>query len=74
MKQEQTQQTPPQQEQNKFKATLHNLNNTADTTAEFDHNDISANKGMAILAYLDPLVLIPIFAEKGSKFARFHSN
>ena len=29
---------------------------------------------MAILAYFGPLVLIPIFAAKQSKFARYHSN
>ena len=50
------------------------FNNTADTTAEYDPNDIRKNKGMAILAYLSWLVLIPIFAAKGSKFARFHAN
>ena len=29
---------------------------------------------MSILAYFGPLVLIPIFAAKNSKFARYHSN
>ena len=64
----------PQQNQNNFNAAFQNLNNTADTTAEFDQNDINTNKGMAILAYFGPLVLIPIFAAKQSKFARYHSN
>ena len=50
------------------------LNNTADTTAEFDKADIDQNKGMSILAYFGPLVLIPILAAKNSKFARYHSN
>jgi len=50
------------------------LNNTADTTAEFDPQDIQNNKVMGILAYLSWLVLIPIFAAKDSKFARFHVN
>ena len=73
--QAQPQQTPhPQQNQNSFGETFQNLNNTADTTAEFDQNDINTNKGMAILAYFGPLVLIPIFAAKQSKFARYHSN
>ncbi len=67
-------QASPQQSQNNFNATFQNLNNTADTTAEFDQNDINANKGMAILAYFGPLVFIPIFAAKDSKFARYHSN
>lgn len=50
------------------------FNNTADTTSDFDQNDINQNKVMAILAYIGILVLIPIFAAKNSKFARFHSN
>ncbi len=53
---------------------INELNNTADTTAEYDQNDIEQNKVMAILAYLSWLVLIPIFAAKESKFARFHAN
>ena len=37
-------------------------------------DDAQQNKVMAILAYFGPLVLIPIFAAKESRFARFHSN
>ncbi len=62
------------QPQNDFSQKLRNLNNTTDTTAEFDAADINANKGMAILAYFGPLVLIPLLAAKGSRFARYHSN
>ena len=74
--QAQPQQAQPaaQAPQNDFSQKLQNLNNTADTTAEFDANDINSNKAMAILAYFGPLVLIPIFAAKQSKFARYHSN
>ena len=61
-------------QQTDYAAKLQNLNNTADSTAQFDAADIQQNKTMAILAYLGPLVLIPIFAAKGSKFARYHSN
>lgn len=50
------------------------INNTADTTASFDQNDINQNKVMAALSYLSILVLIPIFAAKESKFAQFHAN
>lgn len=53
---------------------LNNLNNTPDTTAEFDPSDIQNNKVMAILSYFGFLVLVPIFAAKDSKFARFHAN
>lgn len=48
--------------------------NTADTTASFDAADIQKNKGLSVLAYLSILILIPVFAAKGSKFARFHIN
>ena len=50
------------------------LNNTKDFTSEMDPQDIESNKVMGILAYLFWLVLIPIFAAKDSKFARFHVN
>lgn len=39
-----------------------------------DIDDASSNKVMAILAYFGILVLIPLFAAKESKFARFHVN
>ena len=54
--------------------TIKNLNNTNDFTEEFEQEDIQNNKTMAILAYIGILVLIPIFAAKESKFARFHAN
>lgn len=59
---------------NNFGAKIAGLNNTADTTAEYDSKDIEANKMMSLLAYLGPLVFIPMFAVKDSKYARFHSN
>ncbi len=68
------QEPAPVQNQNDFSQKLSELNNTADTTAEFDANDIANNKVMAVLAYLGILVLVPIFAAKDSKFARFHAN
>lgn len=51
-----------------------NLNNTADTTAQYDPQDIANNKAMGVLAYLGILVLVPILGAKQSKFARFHAN
>ena len=39
-----------------------------------DPADVEKNKVMAILAYLWILVLVPIFAAKDSKFARYHAN
>ena len=62
------------QNQQSFEQKFNNVTDTADTTAEFDQNDINQNKIMAILAYFGILVVIPIFAAKESKFARFHAN
>ncbi len=53
---------------------LNELNNTEDTTAQFDAQDIEQNKVMAVLAYLGWLVLVPILAAKNSKFAMYHAN
>ncbi len=57
-----------------FAAKIAQLNDTKDTTSEFDKEDIDNNKGMSILAYLSWLVLIPIFAAKKSRYAQFHAN
>lgn len=54
--------------------TFSNLNSTTESTAQFDPKDIEQHKGMSILAYFGPLVLIPILAAKDSPFARYHSN
>lgn len=50
------------------------LLNTKDFTEEFEQEDITSNKTMGILAYISWLVLIPLFAAKESKYARFHVN
>ena len=47
---------------------------TVTPEAELDPQDVSSNKLMAVLAYFGILVLIPLFAAKESKFARFHVN
>lgn len=57
-----------------FTEAFNNLNNTADTTSEYDPHDIEDNKIMGILAYIGPLFLIPLLAAQNSKFARFHTN
>lgn len=57
-----------------FEEKLNELNNTPDTTAEYDPQDIEQNKIFAILAYISWLVLVPIFVAKDSKFAKFHVN
>lgn len=53
---------------------LNDLNNTPDTTSQYDPQDIENNKIMALLSYIGPLFLVPMFAAKDSKFARFHAN
>ena len=50
------------------------LNNTPDTTTEYDPKDIEDNKVMALLAYIGILFLVPLLAAKDSKFAKFHTN
>jgi len=62
------QQAPQQQAQNAF----NNFMNTPDSSAQFTQQDVNANKGMAVLSYIGILVLIPFFAEKTSKYVRFH--
>lgn len=61
-------------QQNDFGAKIGNFNNTVDSTDQFDPQDIQNNKTMAILAYLGILVLVPLFAAKESRFARYHTN
>lgn len=55
-------------------ADVNSFFDTPDTTAEYDSKDIQDNKIMAVLAYIGILLLIPLFAAKNSKFARFHVN
>lgn len=71
--QQETQEQPNQATED-ISAKIASLNNTADTTDEFDKTDIDQNKVMGVLAYLSWLVIIPIFAAPKSKFARFHAN
>ncbi len=73
------QQAAPAQEQpaganNAFADKVKGFSNTSDETAAYDAKDIADNKGMTILSYLGPLVFIPMFVKKDSKFARFHAN
>ncbi len=55
-----------------FSEKLSSLNDTADTTADFDAADVEKNKAMALLAYI--LFLIPLLAAKDSPFAKYHTN
>ena len=61
-----------QGQQNDLSAKVANLNNTKDTTDQFDKDDIEKNKVMGVLAYI--LFFIPLLAAKDSPFARYHAN
>lgn len=72
---EQTEQAQPQQEKkNDFVSKLTSLNDTKDTTSEFDSADIQQNSGISVLSYFGILFLIPYLAKKDSKFAQFHAK
>ena len=61
-----------QGQQNDLSAKVANLNNTKDTTDQFDKDDIEKNKAMGLLAYI--LFFIPLLAAKDSPFAKYHTN
>ena len=55
-----------------FSDVFKKITDTKDTTAEYNRRDISDNTLMAIFAYFSWLVLVPLFAARNSRFARFH--
>lgn len=66
-------------EENKIETTelekkVNEVFNTADTTSEYDQEDIDKNKFMTILCYLGILIIIPFLVAKESKFVKFHIN
>lgn len=65
---------PVEEEKSSAEKVFADLNNTADTTGEYDPKDIENNKVMGILAYIGILFLVPLLAAPKSKFARFHTN
>ena len=50
------------------------LTNTKDETREFDPRDIQKNRMIALVSYIWIGCLVPLFAAKDSKFARYHAN
>jgi len=56
------------------KETINKIMDTEDTTKEYEKKDIEENKGLAVLSYLGPLVLIPYLVDKKSKFANYHKK
>ena len=62
-------------EEKKFNMdSVKELNNTKDSTDEFDPADIEKNKILSLFSYLGLLFLIPLLACQDSKFARYHVN
>lgn len=57
-----------------FEEKVKKVLDTKDTTSEYDAKDVEDNKVMAVLSYIWLLFLVPLFAAKDSKFARFHCN
>lgn len=53
---------------------INDIENTDDHSADYNPADISANRGVAVLAYIGILVIVPLIIGKDSPFARFHSN
>lgn len=70
----QGQQSQQSNQSGNFQDTLNKYIATADSTADFDQQDIAQNKVMAILAYIWILFLVPLLAAPNSKYARFHAN
>ena len=64
----------PQVQNNAGTAPVYTAPVVPGAPGQADIKDAQDNKVMAILAYFGPLVLIPMFAAKDSKFARYHSN
>ncbi len=74
MNNQQYQQTQPNKAGNDLLNKILALNNTPDTTAQYDSVDIQNSTLMGVLSYLSVLVLIPIFCAKNSPFSQFHAN
>lgn len=49
-------------------------NDDAVADESYDEQDVEANKIYSILAYMGFLTLVPLFAAKDSKYAKFHTN
>ena len=50
------------------------LNDTEDSTSQYDASDIENNKVYAVLSYIGFLFIIPLIAASHSNFAKFHAN
>lgn len=59
---------------NKIGDNLEKILDTEDTTKDYNKKDVEDNKGLALLAYLGPLALVPYFYNKDSKYVKYHAT
>ena len=55
-----------------FVKKIEALNDTPDSSNEYSYDEIEKNKILALFSYIGLLILIPIFAAKDSKYAKYH--
>ena len=55
-----------------FVKRIEALNDTPDSSDEYTHDEIEKNKILALFSYIGLLILIPVFAAKDSKYAKYH--
>lgn len=58
---------------NKIGDNLEKILDTEDTSKDYTKKDVDDNKGLALLAYLGPLALVPYFYNKNSKYVKYHA-
>ncbi|MBQ9067273.1 MAG: zinc ribbon domain-containing protein [Clostridia bacterium] len=56
----------------RIRHSVRSVLSTTDHTPEFSSQDIEEGRGFSLFAYLGVLILVPVFAARGSRFARFH--
>lgn len=58
---------------NKIGNNIEKILDTEDTSKEYTDEDIDSYRGLAVLAYIGPLALIPYFKGKDHKYAYYHA-
>lgn len=56
----------------KIRLSWNEMLDTTDHTSELSTEDIEFGRSFAMFSYLGPLFLVPLFAARSSRFARFH--
>lgn len=63
-----------QQGRSYFQDAVNHTSYTNRDESPYSNEDIQQNKALAVLAYMGPLLFVPLFAGKNSPYARFHTN